>query len=89
MAYGIDIRSGARRDIRQLQRSNNPIVARIDTAILALASDPRPSGVIKLQAEEGVYRVRVGDYRILYGIDDERQCVAVDRVVHRREAYGR
>lgn len=87
MAYRIDIRSGARRDIRQLQRSNNPILARIDAAILALASDPRPPGVVKLHAEEGIYRIRVGNYRVIYGIDDERQCVAIDRVVHRREAY--
>lgn len=51
-----------------------------------LAGNPRPPGVKKLTAGEG-YRIRVGDYRILYDIDDTAQMVIIYRVKHRREVY--
>jgi mRNA interferase RelE/StbE len=57
--------------------------------IAALAHDPRPSGVEKLHGVEGRYRVRQGDYRIIYVIDDALRRVIVLKVRHRREAYLR
>lgn len=49
---------------------------------------PRPSGVVKLAGRDD-YRVRVGDRRIVYAIDDENSVVIIARVAHRREAYRR
>ena len=54
--------------------------------ILSLASNPRPFGCQKLTNEDG-YRLRMGDFRILYRIDDASKEVIIDRVKHRREAY--
>jgi mRNA interferase RelE/StbE len=55
--------------------------------LLALENDPRPFGSVKLVGEEDAYRIRIGDYRAVYLIDDRQQIVAVVRVAHRREVY--
>ena len=55
-------------------------------AILALADDPGPPGYVKLKGRED-WRIRVGDYRIVYGIDDEQRIVEVLNVAHRRDVY--
>jgi mRNA interferase RelE/StbE len=60
---------------------------RIANAIDALTVNPRPPGCVKLAGEENVWRVRVGDYRILYEIHEGRLVVLVIRIAHRREAY--
>jgi mRNA interferase RelE/StbE len=54
--------------------------------LLALEDNPRPSGVKKLQGQES-YRLRVGDYRILYTIDDKSKKIFIMAVGHRREVY--
>lgn len=54
--------------------------------ILTLASDPRPHNCVKLTADEG-YRIRSGDYRIIYRIDDKNRIVYIYRVKHRKEVY--
>lgn len=59
---------------------------RLDAAIDELAEDPRPPNSIKLSGREG-YRLRVGDYRALYRVDDAQQEVTVTRVGHRRDIY--
>jgi mRNA interferase RelE/StbE len=61
---------------------------RVDRAILALADDPRPPGCTRLRGRTD-WRIRVGDYRIVYGIDDERRVVEILHVAHRREVYRR
>lgn len=61
---------------------------RMNDAIDALADDPRPPSHEKLSGREG-YRIRVGDYRALYQIDDEERRVDVVRVAHRRDVYRR
>lgn len=58
-----------------------------DAAIDDLANDPRPTGCVKLAGEEALYRVRVGDYRILYQIHDRALLVVVIEIGHRREIY--
>ena len=60
---------------------------RIGQAIDALAVNPRPVGCVKLTGEDDVWRVRVGDYRILYEVHDDRLVVLVIRIANRREAY--
>jgi len=62
------------------------LAQRINEAILGLDNEPRPAGAKKLEGLEG-YRIRIGDYRILYLIDDKSRLIIVYRVKHRREAY--
>jgi mRNA interferase RelE/StbE len=57
--------------------------ARID----ALAEDPRPQGIEKLSAEDNLYRIRSGDYRVIYEIRDAELLILVAKVGHRREVY--
>ncbi len=71
---------------KQLARLPNEAYQRMQRALLALEGDPRPSGARKLQARED-YRLRVGDYRALYKIEDARQEIIVTRVGHRRDVY--
>jgi mRNA interferase RelE/StbE len=59
---------------------------RINNAIALLAENPRPTGVKKLTAREG-YRIRVGDYRILYQIDDADKLILIFRVAGRWDVY--
>lgn len=84
MQYTLAITSAAGRDLKRLSRD---ILERVDRAILKLRDEPRPSGYIKLCGEDDLYRVRVGDYRIIYAIDDSIQKVTIARVRHRREVY--
>jgi mRNA interferase RelE/StbE len=55
----------------------------------ALRSEPRPAGCKKLKAYRDQWRVRVGDWRIVYIIDDASKLVSITRIAHRREAYAR
>ena len=53
----------------------------------ALASQPRPSGVKKLQGERDLWRIRIGEYRVIYSVNDRNRVVDVVRVRHRSKAY--
>lgn len=61
---------------------------RVKAAIDTLAENPRPSGAVKLAGRDD-YRVRVGDYRIVYAVDDAERLVIVARIAHRRDVYRR
>jgi len=82
--YRLFIKRSAEQDLRRLPDS---VFDRINARILALQQDPRPSGVLKLSGGLEGWRIRVGDYRILYQIDDGAQTVTIVRVKHRREVY--
>ncbi|MBA3473004.1 MAG: type II toxin-antitoxin system RelE/ParE family toxin [Rubrobacter sp.] len=69
-----------------MERLPAEVYDRLDGAILALADEPRPPGCVKLKGRED-WRIRVGDYRIVYGIDDEQRIVEVLNVAHRRVVY--
>lgn len=84
MAYAVFILPAAARQLEKLEAGAR---RRIRLAIDGLAEAPRPSGCKKLSASENAYRIRVGDYRVLYEIEDRRLVVLVVRVAHRREAY--
>ena len=76
------------RAVKQLQKLPKSVVERIDAAIAALSENPRPTGVKMLQGRlKPGWRVRVGDYRILYRIDDTAGDVRVFEIGHRREVY--
>jgi len=82
--YEVYLERHAERDLRRLSAEN---FRRIITRIKALADNPRPPGCRKIVGAENEWRIRVGDYRILYQIDDPSQTVRLLRVVHRRQAY--
>lgn len=82
--YRIHITSRAERDLKRLDR---PVKNRIVTAISALAADPRPPGCLKVKSEEGVWRIRAGEWRVGYVVDDKANEVLVVRVAHRSEFY--
>jgi mRNA interferase RelE/StbE len=63
------------------------MLARVDARIRELADNPRPRGVEPVRGAQGGFRVRVGDYRILYDVDDAQQVVIIGRVRHRRDVY--
>jgi mRNA interferase RelE/StbE len=75
--------------LRQLRALDATVRARIRARIDGLAHDPRPHGVKSLQGDPGTLRLRVGDYRVLYRVENERLIVLVIAVAHRREVYRR
>lgn len=82
--YEISFARAARKDLEAL---DTQIVNRVFPKIEALSTQPRPGGCRKLVGEENLWRVRVGDYRVLYRIDDGRLLVDVIAVRHRSKAY--
>ena len=83
--YRVEI---ARRAVKAIARLPRKEQLRIRAAIDLLGEDPRPPGCVALAGEDSVYRVRVGDYRILYEVVDRRLVIQVVRVGHRRDVYG-
>lgn len=84
MIYVIQISSSAAKDFKKLERS---IQRRVQNAIESLKSEPRPHGVKKLKGADNLWRVRIGDYRVVYSIEDEQVLVLVIRIRHRRDVY--
>ena len=82
--YKIVLTSVASRNLKALPRS---VTRRIDTKLLGLGENPRPQDSRKLRERDGLMRVRVGDYRILYRVEDDHLVVLVVRIGHRRDVY--
>jgi mRNA interferase RelE/StbE len=72
---------------KQLDGLPNDVYERIVVRIQQLAEDPRPDGVVKIKGTNDEYRVRVGDYRLRYEIDDENLIVLLLLYKHRRDVY--
>ncbi|MCK6622356.1 MAG: type II toxin-antitoxin system RelE/ParE family toxin [Calditrichaceae bacterium] len=83
MAYQIFLKKSAEKELAVLP---DKIHDRIVAGIISLAGDPRPKKAKKLQGREG-YRIRIGDYRILYMVYDKEQKVEVFSIAHRRDVY--
>lgn len=83
MSYALAIFPSAQRDLEALP---SDISRRLREAMIELAQEPRPSGCRKLTGREG-WRLRVGDYRVLYDIDDNAQTVTIVHIGHRRDIY--
>ena len=83
--YRLFIKPSAAKEIEALGQKKDR--QRIVSRIAALASDPRPIGSEKLGAVEGRYRIRQGQFRIVYAIDDGARAVEIVKVGHRREVY--
>ncbi len=84
MPYQVHIAPAAQREFKRLPPE---VVGKVDAVMLELEQTPRPHGCTKLEGAEGEYRVRSGDYRILYVIDDKAKLVTIAHVRHRRDAY--
>ena len=84
MAYQVELRPAALRDFKRFPLE---IQRRIRPTLDRLATNPRPPGLEKLATQVNRYRIRVGDYRIIYEIRDAVLLVMVFRIAHRREAY--
>ena len=83
MSYALGILPRAQRELGALPRDP---YHRLREAIFALAHEPRPQSSRKLTGREG-WRLRVGDYRVLYDIDDVNQAITIVHVGHRRDVY--
>lgn len=77
----------ARRAVKSLARLPRREQQRVRAAIDLLADEPRPPGCVALKGEDRAYSVRVGDYRIVYEVHDDRLVVLVVRVGHRQDVY--
>jgi mRNA interferase RelE/StbE len=84
MAYDIVLKPSAKRGLDALPKSAQ---ARIIQALESRAENPSRHGVIKLESEADLYRIRVGSHRVVYTIEDNRLVVLVLKVGHRREVY--
>ena len=72
---------------KQLDRLPEQVYQRIVKKIQSLAEEPRPAGSLKLKGVEAEYRIRVGDYRLRYKVDDEKRIVILGRCQHRKNVY--
>ena len=70
-----------------LDKIPRPVRSRIADAMEELCDDPRPPDAVKLAARENVWRIRIGDYRVVYEIHDERLLILILRVAHRKDVY--
>jgi len=84
--YRVEISPAAGRDLRRLPAA---IRKKLEPTVLALADEPRPDGVRKIRGQERSYRVRQGDYRVIYDIDDDERLVVILHVDRRSESTYR
>jgi mRNA interferase RelE/StbE len=84
MSYRVELSAAGRRAFDALDKS---VQRRLQPRIDALGENPWPPGCVKLAGFENVWRVRAGDWRIVYAIDDRGRLVIIDMVGHRREVY--
>lgn len=84
MTFTVEIDKAA---LKQLKKLDKPIRLRVFTAIEKLADDPRPPGVRKLQHQEDFWRIRVGNYRVIYEIHDSQLVVFIVHVDHQSSVY--
>ena len=83
--YNITIKPSALKELGKLPKA---AIKKTERAIDALAKEPRPLGVKKLKGiDEDLYRIRVGDYRIIYSIEDEIKIIDILRIGHRKDIY--
>lgn len=84
MSYQVEVAPAA---VRQIKKLTADIQQRVTLKLEELAMKPRPSGVVKLEGVDNLYRIRVGDFRIVYQIQDDLLLITVVKVAHRREVY--
>ena len=73
--------------IKELEKLPRPMISKIVSAVDSLSTNPYPEGFRKLAGAESSYRIRIGDYRVLYNIVKNRLIVEIIRVRHRKDVY--
>ena len=84
MTYKIEFAKQAAKQFKALPRQEQQ---RLKTKIDNLEIDPLPPGVVKLSGEKNLYRIRVGNYRIIYSIQDSRLLILIVKIGHRKDVY--
>jgi len=84
--YNVALASSSAKELNKL---SGQLLARVVSRLEKLASNPRPPGCKKLQGGDREWRIRVGDYRVVYTIDDAKMLVEVTRIRHRSAVYER
>ena len=84
--YSVEVKPPARKELEALPDN---VLARVVQKLELLGNAPRPSGCKKLKGYKDHWRVRVGDWRVVYIIDDAAKLIGVTRIAHRREVYER
>ena len=88
MAYRIELTPSAEKVLVKLAKGNRPLLTKLDRAIIELAENPVPVNCKQLAGEDPpLYRVRVGDYRILYHVDGNVLVILVVQIGHRKDVY--
>lgn len=88
MTYHVEIEHSAACALVRISRGDRGSARRLNSAIKGLAEEPRPHGAIKLSGADA-WRIRAGDYRVVYTITDAVRVVTVTRIGHRRDVYER
>lgn len=83
-SYAVELKSSARKELESLPDS---VLSRVVRKLESLTGNPRPAGCKKLKGYKDLWRVRAGDWRVVYIIDDPAKLVSVTRIAHRREVY--
>jgi mRNA interferase RelE/StbE len=83
-SYSVLLKPSVEKDLRTFPKS---VVKRIWAKIEALSNDPLPGQSVKLAGAESLYRLRVGDYRLIYGVDHPNKQVIIHYIRHRKDAY--
>ncbi len=84
MTYNLNLTTRAE---KYLDRLSDAVASRITARILELKNNPRPYGIIKLKGTESLYRIRVGEYRVIYQILDDVLLILVVKIGHRKDVY--
>jgi mRNA interferase RelE/StbE len=84
VTYSVVFKASVEKDLRSLPRS---VVTRVFKLVEELKDEPIPRQAIKLTGAEQLYRLRVGNYRVIYGVDTESKQIMVHHVRHRRDVY--
>ena len=82
--YTVVFARSARKELQALERG---VAGRVLKRIEALTKEPRPAGCKKLEGAASLWRIRVGDWRVVYSVDDTKSLIEVSVVRHRREVY--
>ena len=83
-SYQIEWKRSAQRELEKLPR---PMIKKVVVAVEKLATEPRPRGVRKLVGSDYTYRLRIGNYRLVYDVLDKKLIIEIIRVRHRKDAY--
>ena len=83
-SYRIEWKNSAKKELRKLDRT---VIPKIVAAVESLATTPHPEGHKKLQGSEHTYRIRIGDYRVVYSIEDQVLLIEIVKVGHRKNIY--